>query len=224
MYGYCIVPRGSTLAEGITGIGGVPVGVHDVDRLAVVVSRIDRPEQTIEHVQDHNRIVEVVVSDEVTPVPLRFGQWFAEVADFEAAIAGRSAGYEQQLARFAGCLEFGIRVIRPDKLTAARDVHVAAATSGFEYMKALQRRLTEERGEKEESERVRGGISEVLGGLVREERVDPLRTPHGVVTVSHLVARADFDRYREATQHLRDLFPDMRFLLSGPWAPYSFAT
>ena len=90
-------------------------------------------------------------------------------------------------------------------------------------MEALRARVAAEAGDRDEGERVRAGVTEVLRGLLREERMEDPKTPHGIVTLSHLVARPHFDEYRERVQHLRVEFPELRFLLTGPWVPYSFA-
>jgi hypothetical protein len=58
---------------------------------------------------------------------------------------------------------------------------------------------------------------------VRAERVEESRTAHAVLTLSHLVARSDFALYRERARQIREVFPELRMLLSGPWPPYSFA-
>ena len=224
VYGYCVVPLAHDIPQRLTGLQGTAVRVHGVDDLAVVVSDMDRPEPTAEHVHQHNAVIESVATETVTPVPLRFGQWAADTGMFDKVVRAKAAWYHERLKAFAGALEFGLRAVRPDRPPPARDVRVARAATGREYMNALRDRVAAERGYSEESEQVRRGISEVLGAFVREERVEEARTPHGIITVSHLVSRQHFDEYREHAQRLRTRYPDMRFLVSGPWMPYSFAS
>ncbi len=90
-------------------------------------------------------------------------------------------------------------------------------------MDALRARVKAAQSEREEGEQIRAGVAEAVRGLVRDERVDELRTSHGVVSVAHLVGRHDFGSYRDAVHAVREHFPAFRFLLSGPWVPYSFA-
>lgn len=189
----------------------------------VLVSDLDRPLPSAEHVQQHNAVIEAAVNAEITPVPLRFGQWAHDASVFEQVVEENADWYAERLKTFAGALEFGVRVVRPDKASPARDVRVEQAASGVEYMNALRERVAAGRAESGEVEAVRTGITEILGALVREERVEEARTPHGIITVSHLVSRPQFDEYREQAQALRIRFPEMRFLVSGPWMPYSFA-
>jgi hypothetical protein len=224
VYGYCVVPRAHAIPAALTGLRGAAIRAHAVDDLAVVVSEMDRPEATAEHIEQHNAVIEGVVTESVTPVPLRFGQWGPDAAVFDKVVREKAAWYHERLKAFAGALEFGLRAVRPDRPPPARDVRLAQAATGRAYMDALRERVVAERGHSGEAERLRQGISEVLGAFVREERVEEARTPHGIITVSHLVPRQHFDEYREHAQRLRTRYPDMRFLVSGPWMPYSFAS
>ena len=224
VYGYCVVPRDHVVPPGMRGLDGAEIRGHGIDDLMVVVSESERPEPNAEHVQQHNAAIEGLVTQDVTPVPLRFGQWAAEIEVFEKAVGEKAEWYRERLKVFAGALEFGLRILQPDKASPARDVRVPHKATGLEYMKALQDRAATERAATADVEEVRAAISEIFGALVREERVEQARTPHGVIAVSHLVARHHFDEYRQDAQRLRTRFPDKRFLVSGPWMPYSFAT
>lgn len=223
VYGYCVVPWDHAPAGALAGVSDAAVRPHAVADLAVWVSEIERPDPTVENIEAHNRVVEAAVTGALTPVPLRFGQWAAELAVFEAVIAEKTLWYRERLSTFEGALEFGLRVIRPDRVRSARVVRTPPAASGREYMNSLRDRVATAYEQRQDEERIRAGISEELGRFVREERMEEGRTPHGVLTASHLVARADFDEYLAHARNLRLRFPELRFLLSGPWAPYSFA-
>jgi hypothetical protein len=223
VYAYCVLPATHPPPASLTGLDATPVAVVKVEDLLVWVSYLERPQPSVEAVQAHNRVVEAAITEEVTPVPLRFGQWLEDESALRAAIAPRAADYRQKLQQFAGCLEFGLRLIDPKNEEKARDVHTSPATSGFEYMQALREssRLAEQA--RQHAEQVRARVLETLHDLVHAERVQEERTAHSVLTVSHLVARPNFDEYRARARHLRTVFPAMRLLVSGPWPPYSFA-
>jgi hypothetical protein len=223
LYAYCVSPATNLPDPSLTGLDDRPVEAVLIEDLAVWVSRLDRPQPSVEAVQAHNRVAEAAITEEVTPVPLRFGQWLEDEAALRHALGERLAGYRDQLRQFAGCLEFGLRLIDPAGAEKARDVHASAATSGLEYMQALREssRLAEQ--QRQRAEQVRAGVQETLQPLVRAERVQDERTAHAVVTLAHLVARSDFDEYRARARRLRTMFPALRLLVSGPWPPYSFA-
>jgi hypothetical protein len=222
-YGYCIVPAGHEPPAGLLGIDDRPVSAHESGELAIWISEAERAEPNAANVQAHNRVIEAAVTETVTPVPLRFGQWSERAAVFDDVVREKAEWYRERLAAFAGAMEFGIRVAQPDKPQSARLVRVPPAPSGLEYMKALRANVVAGKEEQAGQESVREAISAAVAGLVREERFEEARTPHGVVSAAHLVSRSHFDQYRERVQRLRQQFPEMRFLLSGPWVPYSFA-
>ena len=91
-------------------------------------------------------------------------------------------------------------------------------------MEALRASAAAAQGERAVQEQLRADIAAVMKDVVREERVAETRTPHGVVNLSHLVSREHFEVYRERVHELRAQHAQLRFLLSGPWVPYSFAT
>lgn len=223
IYGYCIVPPDHLPGPALTGVDAAAVSAHACAGLAIWVSEADRSEATVANIEAHNRVVEAAITDSMTPVPLRFGQWANQMDVFEAAIWDRAGWYQQRLAAFAGALEYGLRVVSPHKVRSARDVHAAAPASGRDYMNYLRDRAAVAKEQQVDEARIRAAITRDLGDLVREERTTEPQTPHAIVTVSHLVARANFDAYRLRAEGLRLQLPGLRFLLSGPWAPYSFA-
>jgi hypothetical protein len=223
VYAYCVVPRGHLPPADLTGIEGRAIELVDVGEVAVWASRTERTQVSIDAVQVHNRVVEAAVTERVTPVPLRFGQWVEGAEKLQSLMADRAALYATSLAHFAGALEFGLRLIDPEQPDEAQEVQTSEAATGREYMQALREssRLAEQR--RAYSESVEAHVRELMRDIVRDEKVEKAQTKHAVLTVSHLVARERFDEYRDRARRLRSDFPGLRLLLSGPWPPYSFA-
>ncbi len=222
VYAYCVVPAQHQPPGDLKGIDNATVELLRVDELGVWMSAGERPQVSVEAVQAHNRVVEVAVTQEVTPVPLRFGQWLEDAGRLEDVVRERGNEYASLLARFAGCLEFGLRLVDPDDPAEAQEVR-SQPSSGTEYMQALRdsSKLAEQK--QAEIEAIGAGVRELLGDIVRDERVESAQTRHAVLTLSHLVAREHFDEYRERARRVRTMFPALRLLLTGPWPPYSFA-
>lgn len=219
-YIYCVVP--ANYAPGsLTGIDQAPVQLVSCAGLGLWISEFDSvPEPAVPRIKQHNRVVEAAISEQVTPVPVRFGQWAADRAALEQSFAPRAENFTRLLALFAGALEFGLRILDPAASTA-QDVHgTGPARSGREYLAALRERLRPADVDAQLHERVQASVKD----LVRLERCERQGTPYPMVSYAHLVARRDFERYRLQVRQLREATPGMRFLLSGPWPPYSFAT
>ena len=222
VYAYCVVPAQHHPPDRLVGIDNAAVELLTVDELGVWLSGGERPPVSAEAVQAHNRVVEVAVTEEVTPVPLRFGQWLEDAVKLGAAVRERDREYASLLEHFAGCLEFGLRLVDPDDAVEAQEVRSHPAT-GTEYMHALRDSSKLAERKQAEVEAIGAAVRELLGDIVRDERVEPAQTRHAVLTMSHLVAREHFDEYRERARRVRTMFPALRLLLTGPWPPYSFA-
>lgn len=223
LYAYCVVPAAHRPPSGLVGITGAPVELLQLTALGVWISPMERPQVSVEAVQAHNRVVEVAITEQVTPVPLRFGQWLGDAPGLIAAISEQSAQYGDRLRRFAGCLEFGLRVIDPTAVEEAQEVRSSTVTSGRAYMQALRESSKLSDQKKEFADSVGARVRELMQDVVREERVEAASTRHAVLTLAHLVSRDRFDEYRERARQIRSIFPALRLLLSGPWPPYSFA-
>src|SRR5688572_24490278 len=96
VYGYCVVP-GDHGPVSLAGIDGAPVRAHRIGELAVLVSDMARPEPNAERIQQHNAVIEAVVTEALTPVPLRFGQWADTPAVFDAVVQERAEWYAERL-------------------------------------------------------------------------------------------------------------------------------
>ena len=223
LYAYCVLPATHRPDASLIGLGGEGVVAITVEGLAVWVSSMERPQPSLEAVQAHNRVIEAAITEEVTPVPLRFGQWLEDEPALRLALAAHAAQHHARLQQFSGCLEFGLRLIEPASEPKAQDVHPVQVTSGFEYMQALRERSRMAEQERQHAGQVHARIRESLQELVRAEQVQDEPTAHSVITLAHLVARPHFDEYRARARQLREQLPALRLLLSGPWPPYSFA-
>lgn len=218
-YVYCVVPAGHAPAAGLAGVDDAPVRVAELGDLACWVSDHEaRPEASVARIQQHNAVVEAAITEAVTPVPVRFGQWVESEQQLRAQMSERIARFREGLRLFAGALEFGLRALDPQR-PPAQVVRPEPVTTGRAYLTALREQLRAREGDTEIRELIRGEFA----GIVRAERFDETQGPHGLLSVAHLVARTDFDAYRQRVRNLRERAPHLRFLASGPWPPYSFA-
>lgn len=221
VYLYCAIPTGAVSCEGVAGIGDCSVLSLAEDTLEYWYSRIaGRPEPSIEGIRQHNAVVEAAVTEQITPLPIRFGQWFENEQHLREQVAGLKTLHAQQLHTFRGALEFGLRIIDPREPAEPLSQPTTAA-GGREYLLALRDRQNPRLGPLAED--VSAQVEARFGGIVRDGKIEPLRTRHGVISAAHLVPREQFAAWHHAVDALRQRFPELRFLASGPWPPYSFA-
>ncbi|MHB1169103.1 MAG: GvpL/GvpF family gas vesicle protein [Longimicrobiales bacterium] len=220
---YCVTPAASR-TEGVTGVDGAPVRTVPVAGLAVWASDHDAPPRpSIETARQHHAVVEVAMR-QVTPVPLRFGQWVADEASLEASAAEHANEWAAALASFEGAAEYDVRILDPGVDVPARDVRTEAAGSGRAYLEAIAARRAGRERQTARGRAVAAEIEQAVAAHVVRTRVDALETTHGLATVAFLVRHDSADAYTAALEQAVEAHPGLRFLTSGPWPPWSFAT
>lgn len=220
-YLYAVLPARTPPPPGTTGLEDGEVRLAAAGPLWVWCSALTAPPApTVERARGHHAVVAAAFAAGDTPLPLRYGQWVEDAGALERWGRERGAGLAERLARVAGTAEFGVRVARAAG-ALAQPVPVAP-TPGRAHMERLAARFATSGGGAE-GEAVLERLRASLAGLVRDERVDPPGERSGVLSVSHLVPRTREDEYRGRVRDVRDRVPDLSFLVTGPWPPYSFS-
>lgn len=98
-----------------------------------------------------------------------------------------------------------------------------AEGAGRAYLDRLQRRQRAEAEVDRRAEFLQARVARAVRGIVRDQARSPRSGVANSLILSHLVARGDVARYRVAVHTIASREPRLRLLLSGPWAPYSFA-
>lgn len=238
-YVYGIVPEGSPLPEGLTGIGDCPCRVSGQDHgVIAVISGIpaDRALGTAADLRAHASVIDTLARS--GPVlPIRFGA----VLDGEDAV--RTELLEPYREEFAGRLD-GLR--GRDQFTVRGRYEGDTALREVLAEEPEVRRLTEELRDLDEIAGRAGNIQ--LGELVaraldRKRQADTevlaqALTPHAVAVADHpsppagtaadmafLVDRSRRRGFEDAAEELaRNWQGRIRLSLAGPQAPYDFAS
>jgi hypothetical protein len=67
-------------------------------------------------------------------------------------------------------------------------------------------------------------LHEKLGDLVKEEKISVVLSETVILArADHLIERVDVEEYRTKMVGVVEEQPETRFMVSGPWPPYSFA-
>jgi hypothetical protein len=237
-YLYCLLTRRAERApDGLRGVSGAPVRVVPVGPIAAWVSDVgEAPATTAENARAHDRVVRAAMEIE-TPLPARFGQLFDSEEAARAAVLERRDGIMAALRKVEGGCEMTVRILA-GKAEAAEASAAAVPAGGApaagraapgptrggrEYLDRLRARHSAERSRREEAEFLHDRVRRAVAGLVREEARAPAFARARSIAVSHLIARGDVSRYRTALRTLQETEPALRVMVSGPWAPYSFA-
>ena len=249
-HAYCISSGATLPPPSQPGIGGSKVQVTELAGLCAWFSEhAQRPAAGLEQLRTHDQVVRSALSDQATPIPLRFGQWFPDRADLRRQLEARREHWEGLLACFAGSVEMGLRLARPAPAPPAALLRAPAALlrapaallrasaapprasaapeppagSGREYLEQLRLVARARAAAEAGREELLAALGELVAGRVQAVSSESRPDSRGQWRVAHLVRRAHLPAYQQAVTELRRRFPNARISLTGPWPPYSFA-
>lgn len=226
VYAYCIVPDGHRAPEGLEGVDAAPVRCVPVEGLRVWVSEHrEAPARTLTGVLAHDRVVRAAVADDVSPLPVRFGQWFSRHEALADEIGRRADAYLDALDRVAGAMEFSVRVEEmgaEGERRGSDPTAVGEETTGRGYLEGLARRMNGVDSASPHAAEAAEALTRGLEELVVEGRLDALAPEGGGLRLTHLVRRRRADPYRARVRAVGDRCDRVHVDLFGPWPPYSF--
>lgn len=222
LYLYAIIDRpGEPPALG-AGLGGQPLRCRGWGRVGAVVSEFAGPAPRAEAdlLWRHEEVVEGLLRERAV-LPVRFGTLLADEAALEELLRERHDRFVAGLARVAGRVELGLRVLwEPPAAPAAE--RPAGPESGRDY---LLRRAAAERAAQARRQEAEAQAGELHAGLARlaaasAQRVLP--SERMLLSAAYLVDRAALGDFRAAVGELGDARPELRLLCTGPWPAYNF--
>jgi hypothetical protein len=140
-------------------------------------------------------------------------------------LAERRSVLRASLERVEGAVEMTVRMLVPpiEAAEVSRGAPLSAGRGGRHYLEQVAARERAERNVLAKSAVVRDRVTAAVGALVRAESFGGAAPGSTLATLSHLVPREHIDAYRSALHALRAEDPALAIMVSGPWAPYSFA-
>jgi Gas vesicle synthesis protein GvpL/GvpF len=229
-YVYAIQRRSSTLPAGLAGLDNRPLTTVDHEDLEAVTSGIqhDTFRPTAENVMRHEAVVEAVRRT-VPAIPVRFGTVLPDAEAVRDALAANYPTLYGDVERLGDKVEMGLSVLwePPTSMqtedTAERDEPGEHGT-GTRYLRSRFSEYRHTTGLRDRARQVADDVDRVLAGHWLDQRRSILPTPRLVVRVAYLMHPSSLSGFRDAFGELHSKFGDLRFLLSGPWPPYSFIT
>lgn len=227
-YLYCLLTERADPPRGLLAVGRGEVRVlstrSGAGPLFAWVSDAARAdtERSPEGATRHDAVCAAALASGTTPLPARYGQCFESDAECVTSLESRAAVLIAALKRVEGLVEMALTLVLP--VPAATRVTAQGAKTGRDYLLRLQEAHRQEAGIAALSEDFRGRIDQAVHGFVREQMARLSLTPRPHVAISHLIARTDEEAYRRTLAPLvADLEPGA-LIVTGPSAPYTFAT
>jgi hypothetical protein len=228
LYLYCLSDEATArVLLGVAGVGGVAPRLVDYDGLSAVVSEFAEASVAVtrENVLAHERVLSRVLAA-TTPLPFRFGT-VAGAQRLESFINAQRTSVLAALVRVRGAVEMSVKIIRPDeeeeRTAPASETQGEDAGVGTRFLLTKRREILSAERLKEGAETLSAWLATMLKDVVKDSFVELRPAESLFVSASHLVAREKVENYRARLEAARRERPDLRFLTSGPWPPYSFS-
>ena len=222
LYAYCLSDELKAGSVGdVDGVGGARTRLVEGAGISAVVSEFgdERIAVTRENVLAHERVVRRILVG-TTPLPFRFGTIVSE-ARLESYLDSQQARLREQLARVRGAVEMSVKIIWQRERAAGEEEETAAG-AGTSFLLRKRRELLGEGEAEGSAAEVEAWLGRVVEGLVRESLVSLRPSENLILAAAHLVERARLGDYRRALNRAKTERPELHFLTSGAWPPYSF--
>lgn len=237
---YCVLPDASRSAvpKGLHGLAGHGVRALPLEggssSLVAWVSEVERSlPVSIDGVREHDAVIDAALGTGGTPVPARYGQRFASDDDCRAALAQQAASVTTLVDTLQGMVEMTL-LFAPTSRRALQELRPefspsvdSAAESGMgrRYLETLRGRDERRRAIAALASELAIEVSAAVGALVKRSLEHTAVAELPLLTVSHLIRRDAADDYRARAERAGAATGgDIRVLVIGPRAPYSFCT
>ncbi|HEX8176029.1 MAG TPA: GvpL/GvpF family gas vesicle protein [Pyrinomonadaceae bacterium] len=236
LYAYCLSDElADSMLEDVAGVSGTGLRLLESGGIRVAVSEFEgeRVEVGRENVFAHERVVQHVLR-QITPLPFRFGT-LVTMAGLEEFLKANRARLIKSLEHVRGSVEMSVKIIWDAE--SIRRLALGAEGSGNRkqdettlqgrgaaYLAAKRQQILGEEQLKERAAEVADWLTQEVGGAACDRDVQVRPSDSLVVRAAYLVRREWLADYRQRLEEARAARPDLRFLTSGPWPPYSFSS
>ena len=222
-YVYCVASTPVELDPSLIGVGGGAAEQLIVDGLSVVASKFDTDRVSVsrENILRHEAIVRNVLAM-TTPLPFRFGTLVTE-AGLRSYVTSRKAALQDRLEVVKDSVEMSIKVIwqstdDDESPATTEDLGVGAA-----FLVAKRQELFGDERLVKRSQEIADWLSGRIKSLVKKENISVHPKQKLVLAGAYLIQRAIQAQFRTRVEELAVERPELHFLTSGPWPPYTFA-
>ena len=224
LYAYCLAEDVHALDASSSGISGAPVRLLKIENLAVLVSDTDSDAVPVtrENALTHAAVVRSVL-DQTTPLPFRFGTLVTE-QQLRNYISTHKPALEKKLAHVRGCIEMSVKIIY--ELPSGNKNEVPNAEpqgAGTTFLTEKRRELLGNEQQTKKAAEISDWLRAEVTGLTRDEQITMRPSDRLLLSAAHLIERVNVAPYRARLGEAKKNRPELHFLLSGPWPPYSFA-
>ncbi len=227
-YVYAIVGRGVTLPGSVSGDDLALLPCRDIGAVASQLKQSGAPPVTMEAVPRHESVVEAV-RQQGPALPVRFGTVFRDAAAVTSALAERYDALVADLERIGDKVELCLTALwanapADDASLSAHPENTDGESAGARYLLTRAAEARRHDAIEEHARALAEECDDVLGGLALEGRMTLVPTSGIAFRTAYLLERQDVAAFRMEFEQARRAQHELRILLTGPWAPYSFVS
>jgi Gas vesicle synthesis protein GvpL/GvpF len=227
LYVYCLAEGVHQLNKTPPGVSGAEVRIVEFEEdLSALVSpcRSDAFQVTRKNALAHHEVVGSI-TEQTTPLPARFGT-LVTIEQLRNYVSTHRPAIKAKLAHVRGGVEMTVRMIRTidgaDTSQEFRNEDVRGPGTAF-LLEKRREILREEAGAGQKGQ-LSSWLREKLGDLIKEEKISVTSSDTVILArADHLIERVNVQEYRTRMATAVEERPEVRFMVSGPWPPYSFA-
>jgi hypothetical protein len=221
LYVYCLTEAAGNLPHPLRGIEGAQVRQIETEKFSVLVSDFTGESVLVnrENALAHAAIVQNVL-ERATPLPVRFGTLVTEAA-LASYLSAKCEALQAKLAAIHDCVEMSVKIIWSEDESEATPRQ--QEKPGTAFLVEKRREILGGEARVQEAKRIAEWLDGHVGDVALETQINANPTSKMILAAAHLVRRDQVQEYRTRLSEARNEHPEMHFLVSGPWAPYSFA-
>jgi len=232
IYTSCIIDATEELNASISGLEGASVYNIPYNDIGIVSSDLSGKVVTDENtVMTHEKVIETLM-EKYTVLPMRFHTVFRKEENVILMMQRLYDEFKINLQRLCGKVEIGLKVLWNGKEVKARiiegmngDGSIRQTNGASPGRNLLEEKLIEYRVDnafEHEADRNIEGINNMLNGYIADRSYKRLQTENLLLDAAYLVEKERIAHFREIFGKIRTTYCDFRYLLSGPWPPFSF--
>ena len=210
-------------APGIDDAPLFAIPVKDVEAIVCSVTQESFPASP-EAVLRHEAVVEAV-RDQGPAIPVRFGTVLPGVEAVSRLLDERNKVLAADVGRLGDKGEFGLTALWRDPIggdQGSAEGPDEERISPGDYLRTWFATYRREDAARERARALAHELGQQLAVYALDSRVRILAGDRLALRAAYLVALSGSEAFRQAFDESRRAHPECRFLLSGPWPPYSF--
>jgi Gas vesicle synthesis protein GvpL/GvpF len=225
LYVYCLAEGVERLNKTLRGVSGAEVRIVEFDEdlsALVTVYRSEDFQVSRKNALAHHEVVRSI-TEQTTPLPARFGT-VVTIEQLRNYVSTHHEAIKAKLAHVRGGVEMTVRMIRTINAPDTPQESKSAGGPGTAFLLEKRREILREQAGGAQKGQLSSWLREQLGDLIKEEKISV--TPSETVILAradHLIERVNVQEYRTRMARAVKERPEIRFMVSGPWPPYSFA-